>query len=178
MLLEKVTSLLYPLLVVPQLPGFGLVPSSVGCKNSFHFEFDEALYDVARTPDRLNAIARFVEIVRLKEPIELVVGFEIIFRAHERVKELRSGPAGFVYRSTVIARDEYECVVTAHRNTVLCSPLVLEVVSDRSHSETWVGCIVSVTTSTRSPLNASRSVSSRSFIENPSSVFVASYLLL
>jgi hypothetical protein len=59
-----------------------------------------------------------------------------------------------------------------------CPAPPFEVVSGRSHSETWAGCIVSLTTPTRSLLNASRSVSSRSFIENSSSVLAASYFLL
>ena len=41
-----------------------------------------------------------------------------------------------------------------------CSPF--GVVSGRSNKETWVGCIVSLTTPNRSPRGASRSVSSRS----------------
>jgi len=40
-----------------------------------------------------------------------------------------------------------------------------------------VGCIVSLITPTRSPLNASRSVSSLSLAERASKVFLASYLL-
>src|SRR5215218_1608093 len=47
----------------------------------------------------------------------------------------------------------------------------------RTHSETWAGCIVSVTTLTRSPLNVWRSVSSRSLSEKASKVLLASYLL-
>ena len=50
--------------------------------------------------------------------------------------------------------------------------------SGRSHKDTWAGCIVSLTTSTRSLSSASRSVSSRSLRENCSSVFLASYFLL
>src|SRR5215204_4976390 len=46
-----------------------------------------------------------------------------------------------------------------------------------NHSETWAGCIVSLTTPTKSSLSAFRSVSSRSFIENASSVLAASYLV-
>jgi hypothetical protein len=57
-----------------------------------------------------------------------------------------------------------------------CSPF--EAVSVRSHSETWAGCIVSLTTPTRSPLSASRSVSSRNWAEKASRVFLASYFLL
>src|SRR5215208_3232048 len=53
----------------------------------------------------------------------------------------------------------------------------LEPVSGRSHNVTCTGCIVSLTTPTRSSLKASRSVSSRSVAENASSVFAASYLL-
>jgi hypothetical protein len=48
----------------------------------------------------------------------------------------------------------------------------------RNHTETWAGCIVSVTTLTRSLFNASRSVSSLSLAEKASRVFLASYLLL
>jgi hypothetical protein len=50
-----------------------------------------------------------------------------------------------------------------------------KVVSERNHKETWAGCIVSLTTPTRSPLNASRSVSSLSLVEKASRVFLASY---
>ena len=50
--------------------------------------------------------------------------------------------------------------------------------SVRSHKETCVGCIVSLTTPTRSSLKASRSVSSLSLDENASSVCLASYLRL
>jgi hypothetical protein len=52
------------------------------------------------------------------------------------------------------------------------------VASGRSHRETRVGCIVSLTTPTRSPLSASRSVSSLSLTEKASRVFLASYFLL
>ena len=55
--------------------------------------------------------------------------------------------------------------------------LPFEAMSGRNHTETWAGCIVSLTTPTRSPLNASRSVSSLSFAENASRVFLASYFL-
>ena len=50
--------------------------------------------------------------------------------------------------------------------------------SGRSHRDTCAGCMVSLTTPSRSPLNASRSVSSLSFEEKASRVFCASYLLL
>ena len=49
--------------------------------------------------------------------------------------------------------------------------------SGRSHKETWEGCIVSLTTPTRSSLRASRSVSSLSLAEKASRVFLASYFL-
>ena len=49
--------------------------------------------------------------------------------------------------------------------------------SGRSRREIWAGCIVSLTTPMRSPLKASRSVSSRSLAEKASRVFLASYLL-
>src|SRR5215204_3402173 len=48
----------------------------------------------------------------------------------------------------------------------------------RSHNETWVGCIVSLTTPTRSLLTASRFVLSLSLAPKASNVFVASYLRL
>src|SRR5688572_29622378 len=48
----------------------------------------------------------------------------------------------------------------------------------RSHSETWVGCIDSLTTPTRLLLTASRSVSSLSLIPKASNVLVTSYLRL
>jgi hypothetical protein len=50
--------------------------------------------------------------------------------------------------------------------------------SGRNHSETWVGCIVSLTTPTRSSLKASRSVSSRILAEKVSCVFLVLYFLL
>jgi hypothetical protein len=53
----------------------------------------------------------------------------------------------------------------------------LEAVSGGSHTDTWAGCIVSLTTPTSSPFNASRSVWSLSLAENASRVFLASYLL-
>ena len=47
-----------------------------------------------------------------------------------------------------------------------------------SHKETWAGCIVSITTPTRSLFNSCRSVLSLSLEENSSRVFLASYFLL
>ena len=58
-----------------------------------------------------------------------------------------------------------------------CSHLRLGVVPWRNHSETWAGCIVSLTTPTRSSLSAARSVSLRSLAEKASRVFTASYFL-
>jgi hypothetical protein len=52
-----------------------------------------------------------------------------------------------------------------------------DAVSGRNHKETWAGCIVSLTTLTRSSLKASRSVSSLSLAEKASRVFLASYFL-
>jgi hypothetical protein len=52
-----------------------------------------------------------------------------------------------------------------------------EAVSGRSHSETCAGCMVSLTTPTRSSLKASRSVSFLSVAEKASRVLAASYLL-
>jgi hypothetical protein len=45
--------------------------------------------------------------------------------------------------------------------------------SGRNHKETWAGCIVSLTTPTRSSLKASRFVSFLSFAEKASSVFAS-----
>src|SRR5215204_7802047 len=59
---------------------------------------------------------------------------------------------------------------------VVCRPF--EAASGRSHKETCAGCIVSLTTPTRSSFSASRSVSSRSLVEKASRVFCASYFLL
>jgi hypothetical protein len=70
-----------PRLVVPHLC-FGSVPSPVGCKNRLHFEFGKPIHDVARTPDQLTTVAGFADIVRLEEPVELVVITGIMFRAH------------------------------------------------------------------------------------------------
>ncbi len=50
-------------------------------------------------------------------------------------------------------------------------------VSGRNHSETCAGCIVLLTTATRSSLRASRSVSWLSVAEKASRVFLASYFL-
>jgi hypothetical protein len=61
-----------------------------------------------------------------------------------------------------------------HRLTI-CSTFAS--VSGRNHSETCVGCIVALTTLTRSSLKASRSVSWFSMAEKASNVFLASYLL-
>jgi hypothetical protein len=51
--------------------------------------------------------------------------------------------------------------------------LLLDGRSGRSHSETKAGCMVSLTTPTRSSLNASKSVSSRSWAEKTSRVLAA-----
>jgi uncharacterized metal-binding protein YceD (DUF177 family) len=53
---------------------------------------------------------------------------------------------------------------TSVSNELLLS-LPFEDVSDSNHSETCAGCIVSLTTPTRSSLRASRSVSSLSLAE-------------
>src|SRR5215211_6262098 len=50
-------------------------------------------------------------------------------------------------------------------------------VSGRNHSETCAGCMVSLTTSTRSLLRDSRSVSFFNLVEKASRVFLASYFL-
>src|SRR5215207_8582639 len=60
----------------------------------------------------------------------------------------------------------------------LWSMLPSGLVSGRIHNETWAGCIASLTTPTRSSLNASRSVSSRNWAENPLSVLATSNFLL
>ena len=59
-----------------------------------------------------------------------------------------------------------------------CSHLRLGVVPCRNQSETWAGCIVSLTTPTRSSLSASRSVSLRNCAEKVCRVFFVSYFLL
>jgi hypothetical protein len=102
----------------------GPVPSPVGREDRFHFEFGKPLHDVARAPDQSNVIVRFGEVVRLQEPIELVVAFGIIFRAHAGIEKLRGGLAGFYFGGIGISRDEDECVVTGHRdNSMLMSRL-------------------------------------------------------
>jgi hypothetical protein len=50
-------------------------------------------------------------------------------------------------------------------------------VARSSQSETWDGCIVSLTTRTSSSLKVSRSVSSRNVAEKACKVFLASYVL-
>jgi hypothetical protein len=52
-----------------------------------------------------------------------------------------------------------------------CSPF--GAVAGRNHTDTCAGCIVSLTTPTRSLLRASRSVSLRSLAEKASRVFLA-----
>ena len=79
MSLESATSLLDPLLVVPQLPCFGPVPSPVGREDSFHFEFGKALHDVAHRPHQWIVIVGFAEVIWLQEPIELKVTVGVIF---------------------------------------------------------------------------------------------------
>ena len=49
--------------------------------------------------------------------------------------------------------------------------------SGRNHKETWAGCIVSLTTSSKSSLKGSRSVPSRSLAEKASRVLAALYFL-
>jgi hypothetical protein len=56
-----------------------------------------------------------------------------------------------------------------------CSPF--GAVAGRNHKETWAGCIVSLTTPTTSLFSACKSVSSLSFAEKASRVFLASYFL-
>jgi hypothetical protein len=56
----------------------------------------------------------------------------------------------------------------------ICLPLAP--LSGRNHSEMWAGCIVSLTTSSKSSLKGSRSASSRSLAEKASRVLAASYL--
>jgi hypothetical protein len=57
-------------------------------------------------------------------------------------------------------------------------PLSFTAVSGRSQSETCVGCIVSLTTPTMSPLKVSSYVSSRNRALKAARVFAASYFLL
>jgi hypothetical protein len=79
------------------------------------------------------------------------------------------------------------CQGEVRRNLFQTSPLVRSCysafstfrdVAGRNHREMWAGCIVSLTTPTRSSLNASRSVSFRNCAEKVSKVFLASYFLL
>ena len=57
------------------------------------------------------------------------------------------------------------------------NPFPLAAESGRSHSETWAGCMLSLTTPTGSSREASRSFSSLSVAEKASRVFAASYFL-
>src|SRR5215207_9155009 len=59
-----------------------------------------------------------------------------------------------------------------------CRKVALFISSGLSHTETWPGCIDSLTTPTSSLFSASRSVSSLSLAEKLSRVFLASYFLL
>src|SRR5215213_2885451 len=77
-----------------------------------------------------------------------------------------------VYRAT---QAQWRCPDS--RMTALCF-LSFRAGSGCNHSETWAGCIVSLTTPTRSSLRASRSVSSLSAAEKASRVLAASYFLL
>jgi hypothetical protein len=69
------------------------------------------------------------------------------------------------------------CYESGGMERLLAYSFVLRKCVERNHSETYAGCIVSRTSPTRSSLNASRSVSSRSLAEKVSRVFLASYLL-
>ena len=73
------------------------------------------------------------------------------------------------------ARSSFAHVVEHDGSYCGCSPF--RAGSGRSQSETWAGCIVSLTTLTSSLFSASRSVSSLSVDEKASRVFLASYFL-
>jgi hypothetical protein len=97
----------------------------------------------------------------------------------------RSAWGRLISRSLLSLDTEYEQIcrgrdVRSVRLGYTCSCLspALGDGSGRSQSETWAGCMVSLTTPTRSSLKASRSVSSLSLAEKTSRVFLASYLLL
>jgi hypothetical protein len=84
------------------------------------------------------------------------------------------GGAAFDSRSTHLMRGTILLGVSLGQSGTWS---LLATVSERNHKETWAGCIVSLTTPTRSSLNASRSVSSLSLTEKASNVFAASYFL-
>jgi hypothetical protein len=76
---------------------------------------------------------------------------------------------------SMVAVNPSECLTRLLDHSGL--PLLLGSGSGRSHKETCAGCIVSLTTPTRSSLKASRSVSSLSLVEKAFSVFAESYFL-
>ncbi len=56
----------------------------------------------------------FGEIVWLQKPVDMVVGFGIIIRAHVGEKKLSCDLAGFFLRGIGVARDEDERIVAGH----------------------------------------------------------------
>jgi hypothetical protein len=79
-----------------------------------------------------------------------------------------TSPLPIAYPS--LSEGSYPDTIGEHTVACYCPCPSFEVVWGRSHKETWAGCIVSLTTPTRSSLNASRSVSSRSLEEGAASV--------
>jgi hypothetical protein len=65
----------------------------------------------------LNVVVWFGDVVWLQEPIEVVVGFGIIFRARIAKKELCGGLAGFFFECIGIARDEDQSIIAGHGDT-------------------------------------------------------------
>jgi hypothetical protein len=74
-------------------------------------------------------------------------------------------------------RDHLEILRRRRENSSWWPPAPPHFGGDRNHIETCAGCIVSLTTPTRSSFSASRCVSSRSLAEKASRVFLASYFL-
>jgi hypothetical protein len=83
-------------------------------------------------------------------------------------------PTPWMRRCTRVVRDRWQVREYRHGFTI-CLPFAPG--WGRNHSETCVGCIVPLTTVTRSSLRASRSVSWLSVAEKASRVFLASYFL-
>ena len=137
-------------------------PSSEESGASHRFRF--ALY-VTPSEFRISDISQ-----RGSPPFAPPVGFGCLPSAHSRTKQRGS-------RCTPAAKEPL-ATMSLHEHDPTHAYLPFEAVSERNHSETWAGCIVSLTTPTRSSLNAARSVWLRSLAEKASRVFLASYFLL
>jgi hypothetical protein len=92
------------------------------------------------------------------------------FRLWGKPRENRDAYARYRRNDSKLTRFENCCNVPlpSHR---------FETLSGCSHKEMWAGCIVFLTTPTRSSLSALRSVSLRSLAEKASRVLAASYFL-